>query len=69
MLMPQYAPYSDPLEVLICGGSTTGAMHALDNCVSITPDVPGANWTLERMPSKRVMSCMVALPTGVSRRY
>lgn len=85
VLLPQHAPYSDPLEVLICGGSTPYQGYALDNCVTIAPDVPNSNWTLERMvslplspsprnpsktdiirfqPSKRVMSCMAALPDG-----
>ncbi|KAG6812809.1 hypothetical protein H0H92_000267 [Tricholoma furcatifolium] len=53
-----------PLTVLICGGSTTGAGSVVDNCVSISPEVPNATWTLERMPSKRVMACMVNLPDG-----
>jgi hypothetical protein len=48
--LPQHAPYTDPLTVLICGGSTPGAI-ALDNCVSIQPDVAGAQWTIERMVS------------------
>ena len=64
MLMPQHAPYTDPLEVTICGGSTIGPEIALDNCVSIKPEQTNANWTLERMPSKRVISCMTALPDG-----
>ncbi|KAK6220804.1 hypothetical protein LQW54_001722 [Pestalotiopsis sp. IQ-011] len=64
VLLPQYAPYTDPLGILMCGGSTPGAGLALDNCVSIQPEVPNANWTLERMPSKRVMSCMSPLPDG-----
>lgn len=64
VLLPQYAPYTDPLRILICGGSTEGPANALDNCVSTTPDVPGATWDLERMPSFRVMSCMAPLPDG-----
>lgn len=64
VLLPQSAPYTAPLTVLLCGGSGSGASVAIDNCISTQPDVPGANWTLERMPSKRVMSCMVALPDG-----
>jgi hypothetical protein len=64
VLLPQKAPFTAPLEVLVCGGSTEGIMNALDNCVSIEPDVPGAEWTIERMPSKRVMSCMAPLPDG-----
>nr|ABD61575.1 copper radical oxidase [Phanerodontia chrysosporium] len=59
---PQYAPYTDPMTVLICGGSNFGV--ALDNCVSIQPEVENPQWTIERMPSKRVMPCMAALPDG-----
>ncbi|KAF8621386.1 hypothetical protein AX15_007842 [Amanita polypyramis BW_CC] len=64
MPFPQHAPYTDPLRILLCGGSTPGAGIALDNCVSIQPEVNNATWTLERMPSKRVLSCMVNLPDG-----
>lgn len=50
MLMPQKAPYTDPLEVLVCGGTTAEpGNEALDNCVIIEPDTPGAEWTIERM--------------------
>jgi Glyoxal oxidase N-terminus len=51
ILLPQHAPYADPLTVLICGGSTPSGGNALDNCVSIQPDVAGAQWTIERMVS------------------
>jgi hypothetical protein len=51
VLLPQHAPYTDPLTILICGGSTPYQGFALDNCVSIAPDVPDAKWTLERMAS------------------
>ncbi|KAI6128107.1 copper radical oxidase-like protein [Pisolithus croceorrhizus] len=64
VLLPQHAPYTDPIEILICGGSTPGAAIALDNCVSIIPEASNPTWTLERMPSKRVMPCMVTLPDG-----
>ena len=47
--LPQRAPYTDPLQVLICGGSTIGAGYALDNCVTTAPEVPNPTWTLERM--------------------
>ncbi|KAI1841627.1 hypothetical protein JX266_012180 [Neoarthrinium moseri] len=63
-LLPQHAPYTDPLGVLICGGTTDGANFALDNCISTQPDVAGADWVIERMPSTRVVSCMVGLPDG-----
>ncbi|KAJ7229668.1 glyoxal oxidase N-terminus-domain-containing protein [Mycena haematopus] len=64
VMFPQHAPYTDPLSVLVCGGSTPGAGIALDNCVSIQPEVENATWALERMPSPRVMPCMVGLPDG-----
>lgn len=63
-LFPQYAPYSDPITVMACGGSSAGAGLAIDNCVSIQPEVAGQNWTIERMPSQRVMTCITALPDG-----
>lgn len=64
MLLPQYAPYTDPLQILICGGSAPDYEIGLDNCVTIAPDTPNPQWTIERMPSKRVISSMVALPDG-----
>ena len=64
MVLPQYASNYDELSIIICGGSIPGPEIALDNCVTITPDNPNANWTIERMPSKRVISCMTALPDG-----
>lgn len=64
VLLPQRAPYDDPLTVLVCGGSTEGSANALDNCVSTRPDEQGAGWTLERMPSPRVMPCVAPLPDG-----
>ncbi|KAL7628868.1 hypothetical protein AAE478_000383 [Parahypoxylon ruwenzoriense] len=63
VLLPQIAPYTDPLGILMCGGSTMGH-SALDNCVSMYPEANNPTWTLERMPSKRVMSCMAPLPDG-----
>jgi hypothetical protein len=64
VLLPQKAPYNDPLEVLICGGATPGPYWGIDNCVSIKPDDPNPEWIIERMPSRRVMSCMASLPDG-----
>ena len=64
VLMPQVAPYSDPLTILLCGGSNPGAAIAVDNCVSIQPDVANPQWTIERMPSQRVMTCIAPLPDG-----
>ncbi|KIM19520.1 glyoxal oxidase, partial [Serendipita vermifera MAFF 305830] len=62
MILPQSDPYTDPLEVIVCGGSAFG--QAFDNCVSIQPEVDNADWVIERMPSKRVMTIMTALPDG-----
>ncbi|KAI0246519.1 copper radical oxidase [Lactifluus subvellereus] len=62
VLLPQRAPYTDPIAVLICGGSDS--KNGLDNCVSIQPESANPTWVIERMPSKRVMPCMVALPDG-----
>ncbi|CZR53720.1 related to glyoxal oxidase precursor [Phialocephala subalpina] len=64
VLLPQYAPYTEALTIMICGGSIPGPEIALDNCVSLQPEVSGANWTIERMPSKRVISSICALPDG-----
>lgn len=65
VIFPMKAPYTDPLKVLLCGGSTGPSPAApLDNCVSIEPEVDNATWTIERMPSTRVLACMVTLPDG-----
>lgn len=67
MLLPQYAPYDASLTVLICGGSSNvggGGADAIDNCVTSQPDAPNPVWTLERMPSRRTMPSMCALPDG-----
>ncbi|TVY28312.1 WSC domain-containing protein [Lachnellula hyalina] len=62
--LPQYAPFTDPLGILVCGGSTTGAGYAIDNCVSTQPEAANPTWTIERMPSRRVMPSMAGLPDG-----
>lgn len=49
VMLPQSAPYTDPVTTLVCGGSTPGPAIALDNCISINPTIPGSNWTIERM--------------------
>jgi hypothetical protein len=64
VLLPQHAPYTEPLGVLICGGSTEGPANALDNCVTIHPDAAEPEWVLERMPTPRVISLMAPLPDG-----
>lgn len=64
LVMPMYAPFTDPATITLCGGSNGGPAQPLDNCVSIQPDVPGSQWVIERMPSVRVMPCVAALPDG-----
>lgn len=64
MIFPQYAPYSDPVTIIMCGGAEQYDGRALDNCVTIQPEVANPTWTIERMPSPRVMTNMVALPDG-----
>lgn len=49
VMLPQSAPYTDPVTILICGGSNFGI--ALDNCVSLQPEVSNPTWTIERMVS------------------
>ncbi|KAH6669578.1 copper radical oxidase [Halenospora varia] len=62
--LPQYAPFTDPLGVLACGGSTQNGGAAIDNCVSAYPEADNPTWTIERMPSRRVMPSMAGLPDG-----
>jgi hypothetical protein len=58
--LPQSAPYTALLKVLICGG-TTPSGNALDNCVSIEPEAATPSWTVERMVGVRYLSCRVVL--------
>ncbi|PSR84223.1 hypothetical protein PHLCEN_2v5511 [Hermanssonia centrifuga] len=62
VLLPQFYPYTDPVTVLICGGSNFGV--ALDNCVSIQPEVENPTWVLERMVSFKASDDLHALPDG-----
>ncbi len=64
VILPMYPPYQDPVTILVCGGSANGAAYAIDNCVSTKPEVANPTWTIERMPSQRVLSCICALPDG-----
>lgn len=50
-IFPQYAPYTDPITFIVCGGSPGVAAGALDNCASIQPEAANAQWTIERMVS------------------
>ena len=65
--IPQHYPYTDPLEILICGGSTVGPSYALDNCVRGAPEATNMEWTLERMVSTfqrfdiLFLTCLIAI--------
>ena len=56
-----FPPYSDSPEILICGGSSTGAGFALDNCITIAPESPNATWTLERMVSRIISPSLLLM--------
>ncbi|KAJ3116629.1 hypothetical protein HDU96_009184 [Phlyctochytrium bullatum] len=62
----------DP-AVMICGGAVhpeglqaveTNQAIALPTCGTIRPERPQANWTMELMPSPRVLGDLVHLPDG-----
>jgi hypothetical protein len=61
VLLPQYAPYTDNLKVLICGGSTAVGDDGdpIDNCISTAPEDPNPTWTIERM-----VSTFYSIPCG-----
>jgi hypothetical protein len=63
VLLPQYAPYTENLGVLICGGSTAGAGESIDNCVSTQPEDPNPVWTIERMVSVSIVPNIRAILT------
>ena len=58
--LPQFAPYNDPLQILICGGSTSAGV-ALDNCVTIAPESANPTWTIERMVSAITPSSLLLI--------
>ena len=63
--MPLYSPDSHPLSFVVCGGSNPGLGEALDSYGSIQLDAGYPQWTIERMPSQRVIPCMAAFPDGI----
>jgi hypothetical protein len=56
VILPIKAPYTDPTTIMICGGATAEKV-GLDTCISISPEVPGAQWTTETMV-RRVVPCL-----------
>ncbi|KAJ3027861.1 UNVERIFIED_CONTAM: hypothetical protein HDU68_002950 [Siphonaria sp. JEL0065] len=51
--------------VVICGGSKNSSSYASADCLSITPESPGAAWTpLPNMPHARLMPEATLLPDG-----
>lgn len=59
MLLPQTYPYTDPLTVIVCGGSTPFEGAAIDNCASVQPDAPSPKWTIERMVSYNSLNFLI----------
>jgi hypothetical protein len=47
--LPQYAPFTEPLGILACGGSTSGGGFSIDNYISTQPEAANPVWTMERM--------------------
>ena len=58
VMLPQFAPYTDPVTILVCGGSTPGPAIALDNCVTTQPEVENPTWTIERMVNLFIIFCI-----------
>ncbi|MCO5605935.1 hypothetical protein L7F22_060121 [Adiantum nelumboides] len=61
------------IEVMICGGAPHGAFQkvaqgsypaALQTCARMVITDPNPNWSMENMPSSRVMGDMILLPTS-----
>ena len=48
IMLPLKAPYLGPVTILICGGATFDQV-GLDTCVSIAPEAPLPQWTVETM--------------------
>ena len=48
VIMPMTAPFTAPMQVLICGGASQENV-GLSTCVSIYPEVPGSQWVVEQM--------------------
>ncbi|KAG6520736.1 aldehyde oxidase GLOX-like [Zingiber officinale] len=67
-------PSGDNVQVLICGGAPRGAfvkastqklfVGALKTCLRMGINDPSPTWSIETMPSARVMGDMVLLPDG-----
>ncbi|KAJ3286907.1 hypothetical protein HDU79_006127 [Rhizoclosmatium sp. JEL0117] len=64
-LMPMKESTGYVAEVVICGGSKNSTSYAAADCLSIQPDVPGAQWkTLASLPHARLMPEATILPDG-----
>ncbi|THU63214.1 hypothetical protein C4D60_Mb01t13370 [Musa balbisiana] len=67
-------PSGSEAEVLICGGAPEGSftkastqkvfVGALNTCVRIGINDPSPSWSVETMPSPRLMGDMILLPSG-----
>ena len=69
IMIPVKAPYTAPVTILICGGATFDKI-GLDTCVSISPEAPNPQWTVEQMVISDVVfeystvfiACLSSLP-------
>ena len=70
--LPQHAPFTDPVGVLACGGSTSNGGYAIDNCVSTYPEAANPTWTIERMVSPAsalVLSISLTLVSALKKSH
>ena len=49
LILPIRAPYTAPMSVVVCGGSTASGHVGINTCVSISPEVGNPQWTIETM--------------------
>jgi hypothetical protein len=59
-MLPQHAPYTDPVVIMVCGGTTEIENDPLDSCISIAPEAANPTWAYERM----VRMCVRVLCTA-----
>ncbi|KAH7280584.1 hypothetical protein KP509_36G004100 [Ceratopteris richardii] len=74
VMLPLYAENNfQRVEVMICGGAPHGAFQkaanesfvaALDTCARMVITDPDPSWSIEAMPSSRIMGDMLLLPTS-----
>ncbi|KAI8607074.1 glyoxal oxidase N-terminus-domain-containing protein, partial [Chytriomyces sp. MP71] len=64
-LLPMKESENWTATVVVCGGSMSSTKDASADCVSLQPEVDGAQWkNLTKMPNARLMPDAVLLPDG-----